>query len=95
MTQEERDEAKRQLAKEIPNDKKGLWEWPIQWDSLDQTVVEEHLKPFIEKKVFEFLGVQEDDLVEEIVKHVSKRTKPQAIVEDLEGVSFLFFPFGY
>lgn len=95
MTQEERDEAKRQLAKEIPNDKKGLWEWPIQWDSLDQTVVEEHLKPFIEKKVFEFLGVQEDDLVEEIVKHVSKRTKPQVIVEDLEGVSFLFFPLGY
>ncbi|KAE9989285.1 hypothetical protein EG327_002903 [Venturia inaequalis] len=85
MTQEERDEAKRQLAKEIPNDKKGLWEWPIQWDSLDQTVVQDHLKPFIEKKVTEFLGIQEDELVQEIVKHVSKRTKPQNIVEDLEG----------
>jgi hypothetical protein len=91
MTQEERDEAKRQLAKEIPNDKKGLWDWPIQWDSLDQTVIEEHLKPFIEKKVFEFLGVQEDDLVDEIVKHVNKKTKPQMIVEDLEGVSFFRF----
>lgn len=89
MTQEERDEAKRQLAKEIPNDKKGLWEWPIQWDSLDQSVVEDHLKPFVEKKVTELVGIQEDVLVRAIIKHVSKRTKPEAIVEDLEGVSFL------
>ena len=87
LTDEERKQAVRQLAAEIPSDKEGLWEWPVKWDFVDETVLSEELKPFVEKKIVEYLGVQEQMLVEVAEEHIRKRGKPQALVEELEGVS--------
>ncbi len=94
LTPEERDEAVRQLAQEIPSDREGLWAWPVQWEYVDDTVVGEKLKPFVEKKIVEYLGVQEQMLVDVVEDHIRKRGSPQALVEQLEGVSaMLLFPF--
>jgi len=89
MTQEERDQAKIQLAKEIPNEKKGLWEWPVQWDSLEESVVQDQLRPFVEKKILDYLGMQEDMLVNIVVEHLAQKGGPQELVEELQGVSSL------
>ena len=91
LTQEERDEAVRQLAQEIPSDREGLWAWPVQWDYVDEAVISEKLKPFVEKKIVEYLGVQEQMLVEVVEDHIRKRGSPRELVEQLEGVSTLFF----
>ena len=88
LTAEERDEAVRQLAQEIPSDKDGLWKWPVKWDLVDDAVISEKLKPFVEKKIVEYLGVQEQMLVEVVEEHIRKRGGPQDLVEQLEGVSF-------
>ncbi|KAI9835789.1 MAG: hypothetical protein M1837_003660 [Sclerophora amabilis] len=85
LTQEERDEAVRQLAQEIPSDKEGLWKWPVKWDLVDDAVIGEKLKPFVEKKIVEYLGVQEQMLVEVVEEHVRKRGGPTELVEQLEG----------
>jgi hypothetical protein len=89
LTEEERKQAARQLAGEIPSDKEGLWKWPIKWEFVDETVLSEELKPFVEKKIVEYLGVQEQMLVEVAEEHIRKRGEPQALVEELEGVSAL------
>lgn len=89
LTEEERKQAARQLAAEIPPDKEGLWKWPIKWEFVDETVLSEELKPFVEKKIVEYLGVQEQMLVEVAEEHIRKRGEPQALVEELEGVSNL------
>lgn len=91
LTQEERDEAVRQLAQEIPSDKEGLWKWDVKWDLVDEAVIGEKLKPFVEKKIVEYLGVQEQMLVEVVEEHIRKRGGPQELVEQLEGVSYFFF----
>lgn len=88
LTEEERKQAARQLAGEIPSDKEGLWKWPVKWEFVDETVLSEELKPFVEKKIVEYLGVQEQMLVEVAEEHIRKRGQPQALVEELEGVSF-------
>jgi len=88
MTDEERQQAVRNLAAEIPQDKDGLWSWPLKWDFLDETVITDQLKPFVEKKIVEFLGVQEQMLVEVVDTHIRKREGAQELVEQLEGVSF-------
>lgn len=92
LTEEERKQAARQLAGEIPSDKEGLWKWPVKWEFVDETVLSEELKPFVEKKIVEYLGVQEQMLVEVAEEHIRKRGQPQALVEELEGVSTSWHP---
>ena len=86
LSEEERAQAVRQLAADIPTDKNGLWNWPVKWDFVDENVLGEQLKPFVEKKIVEYLGVQEQMLVEVAEDHIRKRGAPQALVEELEGV---------
>ena len=95
LTDEERAQAARQLAADIPSDKEGLWKWPVKWEFVDDVVLAEQLKPFVEKKIVEYLGVQEQMLVEVMESHIRTRGEPQALVEQLEGVSFVFLYWVY
>ncbi|KAK4942943.1 hypothetical protein LTR10_017327 [Elasticomyces elasticus] len=85
MTDEERAQAAKQLAADIPNDKDGLWNWDVKWEFVDEGVIEERLKPFVEKKIVEYLGVQEQMLVDYVVNALQSRGKPQDLVGELEG----------
>ncbi|KKK19697.1 hypothetical protein P175DRAFT_0483526 [Aspergillus ochraceoroseus IBT 24754] len=84
LSEEERAQAARQLAAEIPTDKEGLWKWGVKWEFVDESVVSEQLKPFVEKKIVEYLGVQEQMLVDVVEEHVRKHGNPQELVEQLE-----------
>ncbi|KAL2012805.1 hypothetical protein VTN00DRAFT_330 [Thermoascus crustaceus] len=84
LSDEERAQAARQLAQEIPSDKEGLWKWDVKWEFVDESVLSEQLKPFVEKKIMEYLGVQEQMLVDVVEEHIRQRGKPQELVEQLE-----------
>lgn len=49
-------------------------------------MVTEKLQPFASKKVVEYLGVQEDELVDTVVAHVRKRRGARELVEEMEPV---------
>lgn len=87
LSEEERAQAARQLAADIPTDKEGLWKWPVKWDFVDEAVLGDQLRPFVEKKIMEYLGVQEQMLVEVVEDHIRKRGSPDALVEQLAEVS--------
>ena len=91
LTEEERAQAARQLAQEIPNDKEGLWKWEVKWEFVDEAVLSDQIKPFVEKKIVEYLGVQEQMLVDVVEEHVRKHGSPQELADQLAEVSF--FPF--
>lgn len=84
LSEEDRAHAARQLAAEIPTDKEGLWNWDVKWEFVDEAVLSDQLKPFVEKKIVEYLGVQEQMLVDVVEEHVRKHESPQALVEQLE-----------
>lgn len=88
MTDEEISQAVRSLAQEIPSDKDGLWKWQVKWDFMDDGVVRDKLRPFVEKKIVEYLGVQEEMLVETVEEHLRNHGTAAALAEELEGVSF-------
>jgi hypothetical protein len=83
MSEEDIQNAVRALAHEIPVDKDGLWSWDVKWDYLEESVIREKLRPFVEKKVVEYLGVQEQFLVDVVEEHVRKHQKPAELVETL------------
>lgn len=87
LSDEERQQAARQLASDIPTGKEGLWNWPVKWEFVDETVIREQLRPFVEKKVVEYLGVQEELLVNVVEECIRKRGRPEELVGELEGVS--------
>jgi Fe-S cluster assembly iron-binding protein IscA len=87
LSDEERDQAVRQLAAEIPTEKEGLWKWDVKWEFVDDAVLVEKLRPFVEKKIVEYLGVQEQLLVEVVEDHIRGRKGPGELVDLLEGVS--------
>lgn len=82
---EERAAMVQQLAREIPTSKDGLWSWPVRWESLSTETIEDQLKPFVEKKIVEYLGVQEQMLIDVVTEHMEKRGGPGELVELLEG----------
>ena len=86
MSDEEREQAVRALAQEIPSEKDGLWAWEVKWDYLDEGVIREKLRPFVEKKLVEYLGVQEQLLIEVVEEHLRKHNKPSELVEELAEV---------
>ena len=86
MSEEERAQAAKQLAADIPNDNEGLWKWDIKWEFVDESVVEERLKPFVEKKIVEYLGVQEQMLIDVVVNALRSRGRPQDLVKELSEV---------
>lgn len=87
LSDEERAQAARQLAAEIPSDKEGLWKWDVKWEFVDESVLTEQLKPFVEKKIVEYLGVQEQMLVDVVDEHVRRHGPPQELVEQMAEVS--------
>jgi RNA-binding protein 25 len=93
LTQEEIEDAQRQLARDIPNDKDGLWKWPVSWEHLPEKNIDKDIKDWAANKVLELMGLQEEMLVDAIVEHLKARGGPQALVENLEVVSLSFFFF--
>jgi RNA-binding protein 25 len=90
LTQEEIEEATRQLAREIPNDREGLWKWPVSWVHLPESKIDKDIKQWAANKVLEIMGLQEDLLVDAIVEHLRSRRGPQSLVENLEVVGYLY-----
>jgi RNA-binding protein 25 len=87
LTSEEVEEAQRQLAREIPSDKDGLWKWPVSWSHLPEKNIDKDIRDWTANKALELTGLQDEDLVEAVVNHLRKKGGPQALVEDLEPVS--------
>ncbi|CAG9940094.1 unnamed protein product [Clonostachys rosea f. rosea IK726] len=85
MTDEEISQAVRSLAQEIPSDKEGLWSWEVKWDFMDDSVIRSKLRPFVEKKIVEYLGVQEEMLVETVEDHLRNHGTAAALADELEG----------
>ena len=92
LSEEEREQAVRALAQEIPSEKQGLWQWDVKWDYLDEAVIREKLRPFVEKKLVEYLGVQEQLLIEVVEEHLRKHNKPSELVEELAEVCYIPLP---
>ncbi|KAF9153413.1 putative RNA-binding protein 25 [Actinomortierella ambigua] len=74
------------LIESLPSDAHGLWKWPLQWRSLDEdTTILEKIRSFTAKKVFELLGVQEDELTNFVIDHIKQRKPPQELVDELRA----------
>ncbi|TKA79059.1 hypothetical protein B0A55_02504 [Friedmanniomyces simplex] len=85
LSDAERAAARQALAAEIPTDTASLFATPLNYTYLTDRILEEEIRPFVAKKVVEYLGVQEDLLVETVVKGLKGRRGAGELVGELEG----------
>ncbi|CAO3673690.1 unnamed protein product [Rhizopus stolonifer] len=85
MTTEERTAMVKRLIDSIPSSQNELWNYRVKWEELDENLIEQKLRPFVSKKIFELLGMEEEDLVNFVLKFIREKKGPNELVSELEG----------
>jgi len=81
-----RDDEMRRLIQQVPTDKAKAFAYSIDWASVvEYNIIEKKLRPWVKKKVNEYLGAEEQGMVEFIMRKVGSRADPNSILSELEG----------
>jgi len=81
-----KDEEMRRLIHQVPTDKAKAFAYDIDWKCVDDhDILEKKLRPWVKKKVTEYLGQEEQGMIDFIMRKVKSQTSPQKILDELEG----------
>ena len=76
----------RRLIETIPVEKDPLFAYKIDYDAIHNKVVKEKMENWVTKKIVEFLGEEEPDLIEFICEHIQNKTSADDIVNEITEV---------
>ncbi|XP_014669694.1 PREDICTED: RNA-binding protein 25-like [Priapulus caudatus] len=71
------------LIEKIPTQKAELFSYAVDWSIVDSSLMERRIKPWINKKIVEYIGEEEQTLVEFICQKVMAHSTPQSILSDV------------
>ncbi|KAL9310143.1 putative RNA recognition motif domain, PWI domain, RNA-binding domain superfamily [Arabidopsis thaliana] len=76
----------KQLIDTIPKTKEDLFSYEINWAMYDKHQVHERMRPWISKKIMEFLGEEEATLVDFIVSNTQQHVQASQMLELLQSI---------
>lgn len=81
-----KDDEMRRLIQQVPTDKAKAFAFPIDWQAVhDHNIIEKKLRPWVKKKVTEYLGAEESGMIDFIIRKVNAHTTPKDLLAELEG----------
>lgn len=84
-TEEKRKHIK-SLIEKIPTAKPELFNYPLDWSVVDTALMEKRIRPWINKKIVEYIGEEEATLVDFVCSKVMAHSTPQGILDDVAMV---------
>lgn len=84
-SQEEKRRHIKSIIDKIPTEKADLFNYPLDWNEIDATI-EKKIRPWINKKIIEYIGEPEPTLVDFICSKVLAGSTPQGILDDVQMV---------
>ena len=84
--QEEKRLAVRKLIESIPTRKEDLFNYPLDWALLDTNLIEKRIKPWVIKKIVEYLGEEEATLTDFICSSILSKKTAESILSDIRVV---------
>lgn len=93
-SQEEKRKHIKSLIEKIPTEKNALFAYQLDWGAIDNGLMEKKIRPWINKKIIEYIGEPEPTLVDFICSKVLAGSQPQVILEDVQMVCtdlYIFF----
>ncbi|OQV18345.1 Nuclear factor of activated T-cells 5 [Hypsibius exemplaris] len=85
LAEEKKIQAKK-LIESIPTKKEELFEYPISWGVLDKNLMNGRVKPWISKKVGEYMGEEEQSLIDFIAQKVVAQVNPVGLITEIAVV---------
>ncbi|GFQ05931.1 RNA-binding protein 25 [Phtheirospermum japonicum] len=76
----------KQLIDTIPKTKDELFSYDINWATYDQNALHERMRPWISKKITEYLGEEEVTLVDYIVSSTQEHVEASEMLERLQTI---------
>ncbi len=86
ISSEERKKAVKKLVESIPTDRDELFSYNVDWEQLDEGLMEKRIKPWINKKIIEYIGEEEATLNDFICSKIRQRTKPEKLLEEVKVI---------
>lgn len=74
------------LASQIPIEKKDVLGYRVQWDLVDERMINDRFKPWVTRKIKDLLGDEDHDVTTFIIEAVLKRETPEKILQDMKEV---------
>ncbi|KAJ3612959.1 hypothetical protein NHX12_019216 [Muraenolepis orangiensis] len=84
-TEEKRKHIK-SLIEKIPTARPELFTYPLDWSMVDSTLMDRRIRPWINKKIIEYIGEEEPTLVDFVCSKVMAHSTPQGILDDVAMV---------
>lgn len=88
-SQEEKRRHIKSLIDKIPTEKNALFNFQLDWAVIDNGLMEKKIRPWINKKIIEYIGEPEPTLVDFICSKVLAGSSPQGIIDDVQMVIIL------
>lgn len=86
-SQEEKKKHIKSLIEKIPTEKDALFAYDLDWSAIDGSLMDRKIRPWINKKIIEYIGEPEPTLVDFICSKVLAGSQPQIILQDVQMVS--------
>lgn len=86
-SQEEKRRHIKSIIDKIPTEKNDLFNYKLDWNEIDNTLMDKKIRPWINKKIIEYIGEPEPTLVDFICSKVLAGSTPQGILDDVQMVS--------
>jgi len=84
--QEEKRQAVRKLIENIPTKKEDLFTFALDWSLLDSNLMEKRIKPWVTKKIVEYIGEEEPTLTDFICTSIMSKKSADSILADIRVV---------
>ncbi|CAG2115395.1 unnamed protein product, partial [Medioppia subpectinata] len=86
MSSEEKRKQIKALIEKIPTSKEELFKYEIEWSLVDNTLMERRIRPWINKKIAEYIGEEEQALLDFICNKLQSKSSAQSILDDVAMV---------
>ena len=83
VSSEEKKKQIKQLIEQIPTTRQELFAVDIDWSFVDNTLMDKRIRPWINKKITEFIGEEEPALVDFICKKLGTKCSAEGILSDV------------
>ncbi|XP_064600108.1 RNA-binding protein 25-like isoform X2 [Liolophura sinensis] len=85
-TAEEKRQHIKKLIERIPTAKDELFTYELDWTMVDRSLMDKRIKPWVNKKIVEYIGEEEPTLTDFICQKVMAQSSPENILNDVAMV---------